>query len=107
MRGEPFDGGRRRRPVAGLHGGGDGDAVGPLRVRVGTQHLVRERGGGVHRAADQLELVRISFGAYNDSHDVDRVADALEQVAAGAVRGIYRQGGGAWAPVGDRELAGR
>jgi hypothetical protein len=37
-----------------------------------------------------------------------RVADALEQVAAGAARGIYRQGGdGAWAPVGDRELAGR
>jgi selenocysteine lyase/cysteine desulfurase len=53
-------------------------------------------------------MVRISFGAYNDSHDVDRVVDALEQVAAGAVRGIYRQGGdGAWAPVGDRELAGR
>jgi hypothetical protein len=39
----------------------------------------------------------------------DRVADALEQAAAGAVRGIYRQGGdGAWVvPVGDRELAGR
>jgi hypothetical protein len=38
----------------------------------------------------------------------DRVADALEQAATGAVRGICRQGGdGAWEPVGDRELAGR
>jgi selenocysteine lyase/cysteine desulfurase len=44
-------------------------------------------------------MVRISFGAYSDSHDVDRVVDAVEQVAAGAVRGAYVRGGdGGWVP---------
>ena len=53
-------------------------------------------------------MVRISFGAYSDSHDVDRVVDAVAQVAAGAVRGSYVQGGdGAWAPGGDREALAR
>ena len=40
--------------------------------------------------------------------DVDRVVDAVAQVAAGAVRGAYVQGGdGAWAPGGDREALAR
>jgi cysteine desulfurase / selenocysteine lyase len=44
-------------------------------------------------------MVRISLGAYSDSHDVDRVVDALEQVAGGAIRSSYRRDPhGSWTP---------
>jgi selenocysteine lyase/cysteine desulfurase len=36
-------------------------------------------------------LVRISLGGYSDTSDVDRVVDALEQVAEGNVRYAYRR----------------
>ena len=45
------------------------------------------------RAGDKREapgLVRISFGCYNDIADVDRVVDALEQIVAGDIAGVYR-----------------
>ena len=60
--------------------------------------------GRRRRPAASTGMVRISLGAYSDSGDVDRVVDAVAQVAAGAVRGSYVRGGdGAWAPGGDRE----
>ena len=49
-------------------------------------------------------MVRIGFGADSDGHDVDRVVDAVEQVAAGAVRGACVRGGDrAWVPSGAPE----
>ena len=38
-------------------------------------------------------MVRISVGCYNDAGDVDRVAEALEQVAAGDIAGVYERDG--------------
>ena len=48
-------------------------------------------GGDAGRGADGgvAGMVRISFGGYSDSNDVDRVVDAVAQVAAGAVRSSY------------------
>jgi len=39
---------------------------------------------------DTPGMVRISFGCYNDTGDVDRAVDALERIVAGDVRGSYR-----------------
>jgi selenocysteine lyase/cysteine desulfurase len=51
-------------------------------------------------------MVRISFGAYNDTGDVDRVVDAVERIAAGAITAEYVQGAnGSWAPRGYCEPA--
>jgi selenocysteine lyase/cysteine desulfurase len=36
-------------------------------------------------------MVRVSFGLYNTAHDVDRLVDALQQIACGEVRGRYVQ----------------
>jgi selenocysteine lyase/cysteine desulfurase len=36
-------------------------------------------------------LVRISFGMYNSTDDIDRLAVALERIAAGRIGGTYRQ----------------
>ena len=35
-------------------------------------------------------MVRISFGCYNDSHDVDVAVAALEQLIAGEIAATYR-----------------
>jgi selenocysteine lyase/cysteine desulfurase len=43
---------------------------------------------GEHRGAPGM--VRISFGCYNDLADVDRAIGALERLAAGDIRGVYR-----------------
>ncbi len=49
-------------------------------------------------------MVRISAGCYNDEGDVDRVAEALERVAAGDIAGIYdHDGHGEHQPHGYRE----
>ena len=50
-------------------------------------------------------MVRISFGCYSDTADVDRAVDALAQIAAGEVAGSYRYVGGGYHPDGDREPA--
>ncbi len=43
-------------------------------------------------------MVRISLGGYSDTGDVDRVIDAVERVAAGAVRATYcKRPDGSWA----------
>ena len=36
-------------------------------------------------------MVRVSFGSYNSFEDVDALADALERIARGDVRGDYVQ----------------
>lgn len=36
-------------------------------------------------------MVRVSFGVYNNSTEIDRLAGALEQIANGAYEGIYEQ----------------
>lgn len=36
-------------------------------------------------------MVRISFGMYNSTDDIDQLAIALEQIAAGQFNGIYSQ----------------
>lgn len=36
-------------------------------------------------------MVRVSFGLFNTVDDVDRLAEALQQIASGQVRGHYRQ----------------
>lgn len=36
-------------------------------------------------------MVRMSFGSYNSFEDVDLVADALERITRGEVRGDYVQ----------------
>jgi selenocysteine lyase/cysteine desulfurase len=41
--------------------------------------------------SDMPGLVRASFGCYNTTDDVDRLADMLERVARGDYRGRYRQ----------------
>jgi hypothetical protein len=44
-------------------------------------------------------MVRISLGGYSDTGDVDRVVDAVQRVAAGAVRSPYRRElDGSWVP---------
>lgn len=47
-------------------------------------------------------MVRVSFGAYNTTHDVDRLAIALRQIAQGDVQGKYiqDQASGEWAASG-------
>ena len=53
---------------------------------------------------DAPGMVRISVGCYNDEADVDRVAEALERVAAGDIAGIYDcDGDGEHQPHGYRE----
>jgi selenocysteine lyase/cysteine desulfurase len=45
-------------------------------------------------------MVRVSLGGYSDTGDVDRVVDAIRQVAAGTVRSSYRRKpDGSWVPV--------
>lgn len=62
-----------------------------------TEVLDAARRGGVSG------MVRISLGAYNDAEDVERVVEAVEQVAARAVRGRYlRRADGSWVLRGDR-----
>jgi hypothetical protein len=41
--------------------------------------------------SDMPGLVRASFGCYNTTDDVDRLADMLERVARKDYRGRYRQ----------------
>ena len=36
-------------------------------------------------------MVRISFGMYNTTDDVDALVDALGKIARGDCRGVYRQ----------------
>ena len=51
-------------------------------------------------------LVRISFGCYNDTADIDRAVDALECIVDGDVAGSYRvDEDGAFRPIGHREPA--
>jgi selenocysteine lyase/cysteine desulfurase len=41
--------------------------------------------------SDMPGLVRASFGCYNTTNDVDRLAETLERLARGDYRGRYRQ----------------
>jgi cysteine desulfurase/selenocysteine lyase len=52
--------------------------------------LVREQVARGDRRA-MPGMVRASFGLFNTIEDVDRLADALQQIARGAVRGRYMQ----------------
>jgi cysteine desulfurase / selenocysteine lyase len=55
--------------------------------------------GGEKRGAPGM--VRISFGAYNDTADVDRAVRALEWLVAGDIQGTYRVGcDGSFVPDG-------
>ena len=70
-------------------------------------HLLELTAGEVlagGRATSLAGAVRLSLGAYNDTGDIDRAVEAIELVAAGAVRGTYvRDPDGSWAPHGYRE----
>ena len=49
-------------------------------------------------------MVRISFGCYNTTTDIDRAVDALSQIAAGEFAGTYRcDEHGDYRPVDYRE----
>ena len=49
-------------------------------------------------------MVRISFGCYNDRHDVDLTVAALEQIVAGDITGKYRADiDGSYHPAGHIE----
>jgi len=44
----------------------------------------------MHNRADLPGLVRMSFGCYNDSSDVDRLVEMLNRIAIGDYQGSYR-----------------
>ena len=67
----------------------------------GRRWIERARRGDVR---DAPGMVRVSFGCYNDTVDVDRVVDALERIAADDIRGRYRYDHeGIYAPDGYTE----
>ena len=55
--------------------------------------------------SDMPGLIRISFGLYNTTYDIDRVIDMLERVKAGDYQGQYEQNKhtGEFSPIGFKE----